>query len=313
MDKKQGTDQTNQGRRPSNVYEAEFFDLAASHGWLLTTRGWPDFFLERDGQVICVEVKPSISREIRAPKRRVIDALVAAGIRCFAWSPEGGFERLFSGGKGVAVCSSKEPLVVSDGMEGSGGEGKLFTAPAEAPEAATSLPSQSGDMSDIDRVWAAYVAIMKPRKTAAGEGERVIIRAALKEASVEELVTCIQACEASDYHMKRGRHLNRAGGKYNAIGKILKPRPRLGETQRSRVDWWLERSESSGVAGFPSADNAIVAQRQIEVQRGYGSGDPEMVKKADEAEAWLSEHGIETVRRDDGYPTFRPKGKGGTQ
>jgi hypothetical protein len=164
----------------------------------------------------------------------------------------------------------------------------------------------------IDDVWAAYVRVMSPRRKEAGDDDRLVIRNALKVASPQELIVCIEACNASDYHMKRGRHVERAGGKYNALSKILKPRPRREETQRSRIDWWLDRANAAGVAGFPSADDAIVGQRQVEVQRGHQSGDPEMVRKAQEAEAWLGEHGIETVRREDGYPTFRRTGKGDT-
>lgn len=158
----------------------------------------------------------------------------------------------------------------------------------------------------VDAVWSAYVTAMKPRRTAAGEAERRIIRAALKEATVDECVTCIKACAASDYHMKRGEYIKRKGGKYNSIGKILKPRPRLGETQRSRIDWWLDKEISSGVAGFPSADPAIVRQHQLEVQRGHGSDDTDAVRKAKDAEAWLAKHGIETTKREsDGYPIFK--------
>jgi hypothetical protein len=160
--------------------------------------------------------------------------------------------------------------------------------------------------AQVDAVWSAYVAAMKPRRTAAGEAERRIIRAALKEATVDECVTCIKACAASDYHMKRGEHAKRKGGKYNSLGKILKPRPRNGETQRSRIDWWLDKEISTGVAGFPSADPAIVRQHQLEVQRGHGSDDTDAVRKAKDAEAWLAKHGIETTRREsDGYPIFK--------
>jgi len=158
----------------------------------------------------------------------------------------------------------------------------------------------------IDRVWAVYVAVMNPRHKEAGEDDRLIIRAALKAGTPEELMTCIQTCEQSDFHMKRGQHAARKGGKHNALGKILKPRPRYEETQRSRIDWWLDRANPAAVAGFPSADAAIVSQRQVEVQRGHQSGDSEMVKKGEDAEAWLATHGFETVRRrSDGFPTFR--------
>jgi hypothetical protein len=166
----------------------------------------------------------------------------------------------------------------------------------------------------IDRVWAGYVELMKPRRIAAGEEERLIIRNALRacdpEMAVDELVACIRACAESDYHMKRAQYSTRKGQKYNSLGKILKPRPRLGETQRSRIDWWLDRAKSTGVAGFPSADPAIVGQRQLEVRHGHESDNFEMVEKAKVAEGWLREHGIETLHAEGGSPRFRRMGSG---
>ena len=101
--------------------------------------------------------------------------------------------------------------------------------------------------SEIEQVFAHYVATMGKRGKAAElrADERKIIRDALAAAEVEELKTCITTCERSDYHMTRGVYAAggskaRTGGKYNAIGKIFKPRPRYGETQRSRVEWWLD-------------------------------------------------------------------------
>lgn len=312
-----------QGRRPKNPAEAEFFDIAAAAGWHLATRAWPDFFLQRGDQIIAVEVDPP-GRKLRPEKRRLQAILAAFGVPVVQWTPDGGLGG--EGGKGAGeeifqdTVTALQQLSVSlkdaSTQRGSGGgpEPEVFAeGPEDAPEAAPALPSRSETSQKIDAVWACYVAVMKPRKTEAGDDDRLIIRNALKAGSVEELEICIKTCEASDYHMKRGRHATRKGEKYKSLGKIMKPRPRLGESQRSRLDWWLDRSESAGVAGFPSADAAIVGQRQVEVQRGHQSGDPEMVKKAEDAEAWLKEHGIQTVRDARGYPTFRRTGTGGTE
>lgn len=309
-----------QGRRPKNAAEAEFFDLASQDGWLLTKRGWPDFFLKRENQVCAVEVKPASSRGFKREQARVAAALIAAGIPYFIWSPDAGLTRLQWGVGGLqffAVGSIAEGLDVCEGE--SEGKHELHAVPiadaepTEPVRPTTPLPSSSETAQAIDRVWACYADVMKPRRLTAGDDDRLIIRNALREASAEELEICVRTCEASDYHMKRGQHTNRKGGKYNTLGKIMKPRPRLGETQRSRIDWWLDRDESSGVAGFPSADTAIVGQRQVEVQRGHQSGDPEMVRKADDAEAWLTKHGIETVRDARGYPSFRRMGTGDSE
>ncbi len=303
-----------QGRRPSNPAEAEFFDGAASAGWLLTKRGWPDFFLKRGEDVVAVEVKPADSRGLRREQVRVLAALSEAGIPCAVWSPDGGLQRVSMGVRGLQFVVVEGQ--VGTALEALGGESEGNQEPQLVPiedaepgapaGPAPAVPSQSDTAAAIDAVWAAYVAVMKPRRVEAAADDRIVIRNALQVASVEELEICIRECEKSDYHMKRGEHAQRAGGKYNALGKILKPRPRLGETQRSRLDWWLDRADSAGSAGFPSADPAIVGQRQVEVQRGHHSSDPETVKKAKDAEAWLAKHGIETVRRRaDGYPTFR--------
>jgi hypothetical protein len=298
-------------RRPKNEAEGKFYDLAIKHGWAITKRGWPDFFLWQDGKIAVVEIKPSRTRRLKADQLEVLAALARHGVPAFRWSPDGGFERIepthVLGGRGVAVNvgtteTTELQLETSLWDEGSG-EKPLSAA---ALEAAPSLPSRSETSRATDRVWTAYVTVMQPRRTAAGEEERAFITKALKVASVEELVVCIRSCEASDYHMKRGKHANRPGGKYNSIGKILHPRPRFGETQRSRIDWWLDKEKSSGVAGFPSADTAIVQQHQLEVQRGHQTDDPDVVRKAEVAKAWLAEHGIETIQREsDGFPIFR--------
>jgi len=315
------------GRRPRNSVQAAFFDLAVEAGWSVATRGWPEFFLQKDDRIICVQTIPTGRRKLRANDACLQGILNDLGVPCFAWSPDLGLAT-GEGGQGgeveiverdtTARALDEESVVIPKGIarqggsrggdSGADGDGATEpqTASAGAPEAATLLPSRSEVSAAIDRVWAAYVAVMDPRQKQVGDDERLVIRAALKVATPEELIVCIVTCEESDYHMKRGQHANRKGGPYKSLAKILKPRPRREETQRSRIDWWLDRANSSGVAGFPSADAAIVGQRQLEVQRGHQSDDPEMVKKADDAEAWLATHGIETVRRrSDGYPTFR--------
>lgn len=53
---------------------------------------------------------------------------------------------------------------------------------------------------------------------------------------------------------------------------------------------------STGVGKFPSADRAIVAEKQRLVQRGHRlQQNEEAVKQAKDAEEWLRQHGIETV------------------
>lgn len=306
-----------QGRRPKNAAEAQFFDAAVNAGWVLTKRGWPDFFLKRGEDVVAVEVKPSNSRALRREQARVLAALSAAGIPCAIWSPDGGLQAVTVGVRGlqfVVVEGQIEKALDVIGGESEGNqEPQLVPIEDDAPSPSSPAqpdapvePTAAEITVAVDRVWAVYVELMKPRFKELTDEDRLIIRNALRVATAQDVITCIRECEKSDYHMKRGEHVRRAGGKYNSPGKILKPRPRRGETQRSRIEWWLDRADSSGVAGFPSADGAIVGQRQVEVQRGHSSRDPEMVKKAQVAEEWLAQHGIETIRRrSDGFPTFR--------
>lgn len=107
----------------------------------------------------------------------------------------------------------------------------------------TPLQQEEIPVGGSRQVWQTYVEVMKPKRTKLDEDTRRIISNALKVATAEECCTAIRACEASDYHMKRGTHTTRRGQRYNRIGQILKPRPQRGETQRDRIDFWLERAE----------------------------------------------------------------------
>lgn len=82
-------------RRPANQAEGALFDLMEADGWKVTKRGWPDFFCVRGGEVCAVEVKPSASCPLKQNQLAVMGMLSAKGIKCFKWSPDGGFEEVF--------------------------------------------------------------------------------------------------------------------------------------------------------------------------------------------------------------------------
>jgi hypothetical protein len=115
----------------------------------------------------------------------------------------------------------------------------------------------------IETAWETYVVVMNPR----GRGrelhpdDRKILREVLKVADPEEVDRAIRECEASDFHMKRGKHKNRPGGKYNSLGKIFKPRPTKGETWRSRIEWWLDRADERSSDSTPVFDVNAEAER----------------------------------------------------
>lgn len=172
--------------------------------------------------------------------------------------------------------------------------------------------SSSPEVKDVaQRVYDHHRRVMSLPPRSVPADERRLILKALKDTEFNEgdLCRAISACAASDWHMKRGQYRDREGGKHNALSKIIKGR-RGQETTTERIQWWLDRTENAAGAGLgiPSADPAVIARRKQEVQRGHRfDGDEMAMRKAQEAEAWLRQHGIETIRdeTEDGYPTFR--------
>lgn len=82
------------GRPPSNPAEREFWDRATEEGWDVTKRGWPDFFIWRNGELACVEVKPEDGRSLKTAQARTLAALADHGIPCYLWNPESGFTKI---------------------------------------------------------------------------------------------------------------------------------------------------------------------------------------------------------------------------
>jgi len=77
---------------PINKAEAEFFNLMEAKGWELTKKGWPDFACFKRGKLILVEVKPKRSHRLKHWQRKLMLELVKHGVKCYRWSPDGGFE-----------------------------------------------------------------------------------------------------------------------------------------------------------------------------------------------------------------------------
>jgi len=121
--------------------------------------------------------------------------------------------------------------------------------PGEEDKPPVSPPASKGNGGDpqvgqfVQSIHRCYVSTFGKKGKAAElrPDERKIIRDALVAGDVAEIETCIRACSRSDFHMKRGEYSTRKGQRYDSLGKILKPRPAKGETQRSRIDFWLER------------------------------------------------------------------------
>ncbi len=80
------------GRRPKNDAEGQFWDFVAKSGWKATKRGWPDFLVETEEGVICVEVKPHSTRKLKKSQEAAIGWLVQFGVPCYKWTPDGGLQ-----------------------------------------------------------------------------------------------------------------------------------------------------------------------------------------------------------------------------
>lgn len=122
--------------------------------------------------------------------------------------------------------------------------------------------------------------VFNPRRLAPDDGQRKIIREALKVATVEECKRCIDACFASDFHQRRGSG-KIAGRKHNRIDDILKPKRASqfgnGYTQRGRIDFWLDRAEEAPAPGGPTQDERDayeLAMAKFESGEGDHPGPP---------------------------------------
>src|SRR5262249_25599201 len=79
-------------RRPRNLAEGEFFDAAQEAGFDVCKRGWPDFIIEKDGQLYAVEVKPD-TRFPTFDQKRVTRGWGSYGVPVLVGTPGGGSRR----------------------------------------------------------------------------------------------------------------------------------------------------------------------------------------------------------------------------
>lgn len=159
----------------------------------------------------------------------------------------------------------------------------------------TSAPAE--DRAQL--VWDHYDRVFPGSRGGLSDSRRRMIERGLKDFDVAALCTAVDG-------LKRWRS-SRPGD--TSLSAIFKTRPG-GSSFTDQVEFWIAQGagSSSRPPGVPSADRAIVQQRQQDVQRGHRLRTPEAVEKAREAEAWLKQHGIVTERREsDGYPVFRPE------
>jgi DNA-binding MarR family transcriptional regulator len=169
----------------------------------------------------------------------------------------------------------------------------------EPPVGGKTPPTPS---EDVERVWATYVECMEPRSADLDAEGRKLILAALKVADADECCNAILGCKASAFHMGD----NDRRRKYNRLSQILKGK-QGGKTTREQIDMFLGIAERAGVqSDGTSADPAIVSQRKREVLDAFEfPGDDVVVRRGEESERWLAEHGWVVEHEDSGRPLFR--------
>lgn len=167
---------------------------------------------------------------------------------------------------------------------------------------ATELTPEEELTKEVQAVWDYYVAAFDPPRAKLGPSRVRGIERALKEVDVATLIQAIDGLKNFRAHRPGDTSLETVWKTYKGTGSMVE-----------RIEFFASQAKGSTPGGqaFPSAQAAIVSQRQLDVQRGHRFGeDSEMVERAKRSEAWLREHGIETVRGDDGYPTFAAMRKG---
>lgn len=155
--------------------------------------------------------------------------------------------------------------------------------------------------ADVQKVYDHHLAVFKPqRRPKLGPSLVRQIEKGLKEYEAADLCVAIDGL----FEWRKTRP-----GK-TTLGAIFDTYPG-GKPLTEQIAFFISRAKgATGVGGkFPSADRAIVGEKQRLVQRGHRlPQNEEAVTQAKDAEQWLREHGIETVRNSDGgTPTFRPR------
>lgn len=145
-----------------------------------------------------------------------------------------------------------------------------------APKPSLEPSKESNSCDEVEEVFAHYLsAFPNKRQKKADEGQRKVIRNALKVATADELKRCIDACACSDWHQRRGEHENRAGGKHNSLSLILAPKSRganypSGRTQREQIDYWLARESKGGMSG---EERERRIEEWVEARNRYANGE----------------------------------------
>lgn len=164
------------------------------------------------------------------------------------------------------------------------------------PSSKEPKPEPQSVSPDVQKVYDHFLAVFEPA-TPPKLGPSLIrqIEKGLKEYEADALCRAVNGLKA---------WRQRKPGK-ETLGAIFDTYPG-GKPLTEQIAFFISQAKgSTGVGKFPSADRAIVAEKQRLVQRGHRlSQNEDAVKQAKDAEAWLRQHGIETVKTGD-VPVFR--------
>lgn len=188
------------------------------------------------------------------------------------------------GGEANSTLNQQQALVVD-------------TEAVAVPEVKKKVVEDGSSTSSVDSVFNFWVERTNPRNKTLSPSRKRTIERALNERSVDE-------CKEAILGLIAWQH-SRGGGL--ELSRVFQSRPG-GSPLGEQIDWFIEQGKKAAItgSGIPSVDPAVIARRKQDVQRGHRQkGDPVSVRKAEEAEAWLRQIGIEVVRGDDGFPTFR--------
>jgi hypothetical protein len=82
--------------RIPNDSEAECARRLRSAGWLVTKRGWPDFFAwnEETGEIAFIEVKQKRTHNLKISQRHIMEIMASRGIQCWLFTPDSSFVKI---------------------------------------------------------------------------------------------------------------------------------------------------------------------------------------------------------------------------
>jgi hypothetical protein len=81
-------------RKPKSPAERAAWESLEQHGFVVTKRGWPDFwaFSESSGGLMVVEVKPNGAQRLKKAQQKVMQLLADHGVICLTYTPQEGFK-----------------------------------------------------------------------------------------------------------------------------------------------------------------------------------------------------------------------------